>query len=167
MPTVEELANGSLPFVLLRWPLHKDQLPAHVQRELCDRGVENLPSVNLNIPFTGAAVAALKNVVELITSGNRVGIEIEYNTSDMRVTGKNTAYLDVCPISINLRDIKILPSAWDAPEGSPEDNEYARLLNKAVKHAVDERMAKRRISPSGTPGGGEIIKDEVDDGNVF
>jgi hypothetical protein len=170
MPSLEELASGVLPFVLLRWPLHKDQLPEHIQRELRDRGVENLPSVNLNIPFTGAAVAALKNVVELITSGNRVGIEIEYNTSDMRVTGKNTTYLDVCPISINLKDVKILPSAWDAPEGTDEDEAYARLLNKAIKAAVDERMSRRKISPSGTPGGGEI-KDETaetaDDGNVF
>jgi hypothetical protein len=169
MPTVEELSEGAVPFVLLRWPLHKDQLPEHIQKELRDRGVKNLPSVNLNIPFTGGAVAALKKVVDLIMGGNRVGIEIEHNDDDMRVTGNSKAYLDVCPISINLKDIKILPSAWDAPEGTDEDEAYARLLNKAIKAAVDERMAKFRISQSGTPGGGEIKDDEntVDDGNVF
>jgi hypothetical protein len=158
VPTVEELSAGKLPFVLLRWPKGL-AIPEAIRQKMDEKGIIGMPTCNLNLPWTGGAVAKFKEVSVAMAGGQRFSIGLDFDPAAIRLTGSaEKPYFQLDPTAVYLNKIEEVEPVWTGATGTAEDDDYAKLLNKAVSEATRARLAARRTTTSGTP----IVDDSAD-----
>jgi hypothetical protein len=158
IPSPEELSTGLLPYVLLRWPKGV-ALPDSVRQGMDEKKIGTTPSCNLNLPFTGGAVARFRELAVAMKAGQRFTIGVDFDPAAVRLTGANKFYISLDPTAVYLNKIVEVEPVWTGVAGTPEDDEYAKLLNKAVAAATTKRLEARRTTLSGTP----IVEDSADE----
>jgi hypothetical protein len=158
IPSVEDLAEGKLPYVLLRWPKGVT-LPDSIRQGMDERNLPSVPSCNLNLPFTGGAVAKFRELAVAMKGGQRFTIGVDFDPATVRLTGQNKFYISLDPTAVYLNKISEVEPVWTGVAGTPEDDEYAKLLNKAIAAATTKRLESRKTTLSGTP----IVEDTAEE----
>lgn len=148
MPTLEQAVAGELPFVLMRWP-RKVELPSNVTEAIKEKGIVGTPTVSMNLPFTGAAVAKFQEIQAGMAAGKRFALEIDFDLEDVRLVGANKFYLNVLPTTINLNKVEELEPVYQGGSSNEEADALAKAYNEAVRAASTARLANR-ATPSGT-----------------
>jgi hypothetical protein len=174
MPDLEGLAAGETPMVLLRWP-KGTELPAAIKQKLEEEQFQGIPTVNLNLQWTGAAVNKFREVVGNMLSGARYSVQIDYEPDGTRLTGgmgKDGVlryYLQIDPSAVYLNKIEEVPPVWVGGSTTDADEALAKAINIANALAAKKRIDARRATPSGSPmpdhpapmqtvaGGGEVV----------
>lgn len=159
MPTLEQVAAGELPYLLMRWP-RKVELPETVRDGLKEKGIVTIPTVSMNIPFTGAAVAKFMEIQSGIKDhAKRFALEIDFDIEEVRLVGANKFYLNVMPISINLNKVVELEPQYQGGQTNEVSDELAKAYNEAIRAAATART-QARATPSGTVVPGDVVPTE-------
>ena len=160
MPTAEQVAAGEAPYVLMRWP-RKVELPTEVQKEMKEKGITAIPTVSMNIPYTGAAVAKFLEIQNGMSNlGKLFALDIEFDMEEVRLTGSTKFYLTVNPTAINLNKVVELEPKYQGGEATAESDALAKLYNEAIRAAATARIAAR-ATPSGTVVPGDVVPTET------
>lgn len=155
MPSLEQIKAGELPYVLLRWP-RKVELPSAVQDAMKEKGIVSIPTVSMNVPFSGSAVSKFLEIQNaMLEAGDRFAIEIEFDLDEVKLTGANKFYLNVNPVAINLGKVEKLEPTYQGGQTTEATTALAKVYNDAIRAAATARIAVR-ATPSGT-----VIPEDV------
>lgn len=156
VPSLEQLAAGEQPYVILSWPKGV-ALPEHVVQGLRDAEYIGIPSCSLNTPWNGAAVSVFKKIAEQMEAGKRFTIGVDFDVNAVKLTGKKSLSIALNADAVHLNKVEEVEPVFVGAAGDAADDELAKAINKFVTEATRARLAAR-ITPSGS-----VIEDTTAD----